>query len=68
MHLSCKRDAFKHDPYCFYRSETRRWLSARWIFLAAALAGFLVFLPISAASVETSLAGYERLMWFASWR
>jgi hypothetical protein len=41
---------------------------ARWIFLGAALAGFLLFLPISAASIETSLAGYERLMWFASWR
>jgi dolichyl-phosphate-mannose--protein O-mannosyl transferase len=43
-------------------------LWARWVFLAAALAGFLLFLPLSAASIETSLAGYERLMWFASWR
>jgi dolichyl-phosphate-mannose-protein mannosyltransferase len=54
--------------YCFFRKETKRWLWARWIFLAAALASFLLFLPISAASIETSLAGYERLMWFASWR
>jgi dolichyl-phosphate-mannose--protein O-mannosyl transferase len=54
--------------YCFFGGETKRWLWARWIFLAAALAGFLLFLPISAASFETSLAGYERLMWFASWR
>jgi dolichyl-phosphate-mannose-protein mannosyltransferase len=54
--------------YCFYRGESKRWLWARWIFLSAAFAGFLLFLPISAASVETSLAGYERLMWFASWR
>jgi dolichyl-phosphate-mannose-protein mannosyltransferase len=54
--------------YCLFRSETRRWLWARWIFLGAALAGFLLFLPISAASIETSLSGYERLMWFSSWR
>jgi dolichyl-phosphate-mannose-protein mannosyltransferase len=54
--------------YWFFRRQTQRWLWARWIFLAAALASFLLFLPISAASVETSLAGYERLMWFASWR
>jgi dolichyl-phosphate-mannose--protein O-mannosyl transferase len=54
--------------YCLFRSETRRWLWARWIFLAASLAGFLLFLPISAAYIETSLAGYERLMWFSSWR
>jgi dolichyl-phosphate-mannose--protein O-mannosyl transferase len=54
--------------YCFFRRETKRWLWARWIFLAAAFAGFLLFLPLSAAAIETSLAGYERLMWFASWR
>jgi dolichyl-phosphate-mannose-protein mannosyltransferase len=54
--------------YCFFRQETRRWLWARWAFLAAALAGFVLFLPLSAASIATSLAGYERLMWFASWR
>jgi dolichyl-phosphate-mannose--protein O-mannosyl transferase len=54
--------------YCLFRGEARHWLWARWVFLAAALAGFALFLPISAASIETSLAGYERLMWFASWR
>jgi dolichyl-phosphate-mannose-protein mannosyltransferase len=54
--------------YCFFRSESRRWLWARWMYLAAVFAGFLLFLPISAAYMETSLAGYERLMWFASWR
>ncbi len=54
--------------YCFFRSEARLWLWARWVFLAAAFAGFLMLLPISAASVATSLAGYERLMWFSSWR
>ena len=54
--------------YCFFRSDVKRWLWARWIFLAAALASFVLFLPVSAASVETSLAGFERLMWFASWR
>jgi dolichyl-phosphate-mannose--protein O-mannosyl transferase len=54
--------------YCFFRSETKRWLWARWVFMAAALANFLLFLPISAASIETSLAGFERLMWFTSWR
>jgi dolichyl-phosphate-mannose--protein O-mannosyl transferase len=54
--------------YCFFRRETNAWLWARRAFLAAALAGFVLFLPLSAASIETSLAGYERLMWFASWR
>ena len=53
---------------CFFRKATRRWLWARWMFLAAALAGFVLFLPLSAASIETSLAGYERLMWFVGWR
>ncbi len=54
--------------YCLFRGETKRWLWARWMFLTAALAGFGLFLPVSAASIETSLAGYERLMWLASWR
>jgi dolichyl-phosphate-mannose--protein O-mannosyl transferase len=54
--------------YCFHRSETKGWLWARWIFLGSAFAGLLLFLPISAAYIETSLAGYERLMWFSSWR
>jgi dolichyl-phosphate-mannose-protein mannosyltransferase len=54
--------------YCCYRSDTRPWIVERWIFLAAAVAGFVIFLPISAASIGTSLAGYERLMWFATWR
>lgn len=54
--------------YCLFRGGTKRWVWARWVFLAAAFAGFILFLPLSAASVETSLAGYERLMWFASWR
>jgi dolichyl-phosphate-mannose-protein mannosyltransferase len=54
--------------YCCFRSASKRWLWARWIFLAAAFAGFVLFLPITAAFIETSLAGYERLMWFASWR
>jgi hypothetical protein len=53
---------------CFFRGESKRWLWARWMFLAAALAGFVLFLPLSAASIETSLAGYARLMWFAGWR
>jgi dolichyl-phosphate-mannose--protein O-mannosyl transferase len=54
--------------YCCYRSDSRLWIAARWIFLAAAVAGFLVLLPISGASIGTSLAGYERLMWFSTWR
>jgi dolichyl-phosphate-mannose--protein O-mannosyl transferase len=54
--------------YCFFRSNAKPWLWGRWIVLAAALASFVWFLPISAASVETSLAGFERLMWFANWR
>jgi dolichyl-phosphate-mannose-protein mannosyltransferase len=54
--------------YCFFRSDVKPWLWGRWIFLAAALASFVLFLPVSAAFVETSFAGFERLMWFASWR
>ena len=54
--------------YCFFRSDVKPWLWGRWIFLAAALASFVLFLPVSAASVETSFAGFERLMWFANWR
>jgi dolichyl-phosphate-mannose--protein O-mannosyl transferase len=54
--------------YCFFRSDVRPWMWGRWIFLAAALASFVLFLPISAAFVETSLAGFERLMWFSNWR
>ena len=54
--------------YCFYRGESGGWRWARWIFLAASAGCFLRLLPISAASVGTSLSGYERLMWFASWR
>ena len=48
--------------------EGTKRLRAALVFLAAALAGFILFLPLSAAAIETSLAGYERLMWFASWR
>jgi dolichyl-phosphate-mannose--protein O-mannosyl transferase len=54
--------------YCFHRSETKFWRWARWMFLTAVAACFLAFLPISAASMGTSLSGYERLMWFATWR
>jgi dolichyl-phosphate-mannose-protein mannosyltransferase len=54
--------------YCFYRSGARLWRWARWMFLLAVAGCFLLFLPISSASVGTSLAGYERLMWFATWR
>ncbi len=54
--------------YCFYRSEAKGWRWARWMFLGAAAGCFLLFLPVSAASIGTSLSGYERLMWFASWR
>ena len=54
--------------YCFYRSEAKVWRWARWMFVAAAAGCFLLFLPISAASVGTSLSGYERLMWLPTWR
>jgi hypothetical protein len=26
-----------------------------------------LFLPITSAAIGTSIAGYERLMWFESW-
>jgi dolichyl-phosphate-mannose-protein mannosyltransferase len=54
--------------YCFYRRETKLWLWARWIFLTIAAACFLLLLPVSAASIGTSLAGFERLTWFSTWR
>ncbi len=38
-----------------------------WVFVAAALAGFLVLLPISAAAIGTSIGTYYRLMIFRSW-
>jgi len=42
-----------------------RWML--WMYVAIAGVGFTVMLPISVASIETSLAGYVRLMIFKSW-
>ena len=35
--------------YCFFQAGPRRWRWSPWLFLVAAFAGFLWFLPISAA-------------------
>jgi dolichyl-phosphate-mannose-protein mannosyltransferase len=42
-----------------------RW--ALWAFVVAAAAGFLALLPISVASLGTSMQTYQRLMIFQSW-
>jgi len=42
-----------------------RW--ALWAFVAASAAGFLALLPISVASMGTSMQTYQRLMIFQSW-
>ena len=42
-----------------------RWML--WMSVAIACVGFIVMLPISVASVETTMAGYVRLMLFKSW-
>lgn len=41
--------------------------TALWAFVAIALAGFIAMLPISAASVGTTMATFTRLMLFQSW-
>jgi dolichyl-phosphate-mannose-protein mannosyltransferase len=47
------------------RAGMPRW--ALWAFVALAGAGFVAMLPISAASVGTSMATFNRLMLFQSW-
>ncbi len=42
-----------------------RWVL--WAFVAASAAGFLALLPISVASLGTSMQTYQRLMIFQSW-
>jgi dolichyl-phosphate-mannose--protein O-mannosyl transferase len=42
-----------------------RWVL--WAFVAAAAAGFVALLPISMASLGTSMQTYQRLMIFQSW-
>ncbi len=53
--------------YCLFRNSSRVLYWGRWIFLAAATAGFVIFLPITSASIGTSLAGFDRLMWLKGW-
>jgi len=47
------------------RGNIPRWLL--WVFVAIAFAGFAVMLPISAASVGTSMEAFGRLMIFRNW-
>jgi dolichyl-phosphate-mannose-protein mannosyltransferase len=51
--------------YALTRGSTPRW--ALWAFVALACAGLIVMLPISAASVGTSMQTFNRLMLFKSW-
>ena len=51
--------------YVLRRGNSPRWLL--WVFVAIAFAGFAVMLPISAASVGTSMEAFGRLMIFRNW-
>jgi dolichyl-phosphate-mannose-protein mannosyltransferase len=51
--------------YVLRRGDSPRWLL--WVFVAIAFAGFAVMLPISAASVGTSMETFGRLMIFRNW-
>ena len=51
--------------YVLRRGNSPRWLL--WAFVAVAALGFAVMLPISAASVGTSMATFNRLMLFQNW-
>jgi dolichyl-phosphate-mannose-protein mannosyltransferase len=53
--------------YALSRGERPQPAWLLWVFVAAACAGFVIMLPISAASVGTSMATYSRLMIFRSW-
>jgi dolichyl-phosphate-mannose-protein mannosyltransferase len=51
--------------YALRRGNTPRWLL--WAFVALAGAGFAAMLPITVASVGTSMATFNRLMIFQNW-
>jgi dolichyl-phosphate-mannose-protein mannosyltransferase len=51
--------------YVLRRGNSPCWLL--WAFVAVAAAGFAAMLPISAASVGTSMATFNRLMIFQNW-
>jgi dolichyl-phosphate-mannose-protein mannosyltransferase len=51
--------------YALRRGNTPRWLL--WAFVALAGAGFAAMLPITVASVGTSMATFNHLMIFQNW-
>jgi dolichyl-phosphate-mannose-protein mannosyltransferase len=51
--------------YALRRGNNPRWLL--WALVAIAFAGFAAMLPISAASVGTSMQTFNRLMLFQNW-
>ncbi len=51
--------------YVLRRGNSPSWLL--WAFVAVACAGFAAMLPISVASVGTSMETFVRLMLFSSW-
>src|SRR6266700_1444897 len=51
--------------YALRRGNNPRWLL--WAFVALAGAGFAVMLPITVASMGTSMATFNRLMVFQNW-
>lgn len=54
--------------FAFYRTPLRRAPLLRWTYLAAAVACFAYFLPITSASMTVTLPTYARLMWLETWR
>lgn len=51
--------------YALNRGDNPRWLL--WAFVAVGFVGFAAMLPISAATVGTSMQTFNRLMLFQSW-
>jgi dolichyl-phosphate-mannose-protein mannosyltransferase len=51
--------------YALRRGKAPRWLL--WAFVAVAGASFAAMLPITVASMGTSMATFNRLMLFQSW-
>ena len=54
--------------YMFYRTPLKRDPSTRRFYLAVCFVLFAYFLPISNAAINISETGFNRSMWFQSWR
>jgi dolichyl-phosphate-mannose--protein O-mannosyl transferase len=54
--------------YVFFETPLVRPAWLRYLFLIAAFAMFLYFLPVSSAATGVTLPGYAERMWFDGWR